>query len=481
MTRPAAIVLAGGLGTRMISATPKVLHSLCGRPMLAYVLDAARAATGAEPVVVVSPATAVVRDHFPEGASFAFQERPDGSGDALRAGLAAVAADVDDVLVLNGDVPLVDPGLLGQALEVRRGTGAALALVSIEARDPGRLGRVVRTPDGERVARVVEVRDAAPEDLAVSEVNAGLYAFEAGWLRGAVGRLLASPATGEVYLTQLVDLASADGRSVVAVKGPDDGTLDGINDRAQLAAATAILRQRINARWLRAGVTMHDPATAYVDALVELAADVTLEPNVVLRGRTRVGDGTLVGTGSQLVDTIVGPRCRVWASVLERSEVEEGTTIGPFSHLRHGSSIGPGVEIGNYAEVKNSRLEAGVKSHHMSYLGDAHVGEGTNVGAGTITANYDGLRKHRTEIGKRVFLGVDTLLRAPVTLGDGARTGAGAVVTRDVPAGKLAVGMPARLRAPRVPAEQSRTADDAPPAGSADPPAEPSSRPEGTP
>jgi len=182
---------------------------------------------------------------------------------------------------------------------------------------------------------------------------------------------------------------------------------------------------------------------------VELAADVTLEPNVILRGRTRVGEGTVIGAGSQLIDSVIGPRCRVWASVLERSEVEEGTTIGPFSHLRPGSSIGPGVELGNFAEVKASRLDAGVKQHHVSYLGDAHVGEGTNVGAGTITANYDGVRKHHTEIGKGVFLGVDTMLRAPITLGDGARTGAGAVVTKDVPAGKLAVGVPARLRDPR--------------------------------
>ncbi len=476
MTSPVAIVLAGGLGTRMRSATPKLLHELCGRPMLAYVLDAARAVTGVDPVVVVSPATAALRDAFPEGTRFALQERPAGTGDALRAGLAAVPSGADELLVVNGDVPLVAVDLLADLLDARRAAGAAIALVSFETWDPGRLGRVIRNGDGDRVARIVEARDATEDELEVSEVNAGLYAFDAAWLRGAIGRLEASPVTGELYLTGLVDLATADGRAVVPVEAPDDGTLDGINDRAELAAATVMLRERINTQWLESGVTMLDPATAYVDADVELAPDVTLEPNVVLRGRTRIGEGTLIGTGSHLIDTAVGPRCRVWASVLEWSEVEEGTTIGPFSHLRPGSSIGPHAEIGNYAEIKNSRLEAGVKSHHMSYLGDAHVGEGTNVGAGSVTANYDGARKHRTEIGRRVFLGVGTLLRAPITLGDGARTGAGAVVTKDVPPGKLAVGMPARLRDPRPNSAGSPATSDRGAATPAAEAAEPSSR-----
>jgi bifunctional UDP-N-acetylglucosamine pyrophosphorylase/glucosamine-1-phosphate N-acetyltransferase len=452
MTRPVAVVLAGGLGTRMKSTTPKVLHALCGRPMLAYVLDAARAATGRDPVVVYSPATAALRDAFASGVSFALQERPDGTGDALRAGLAAVPSDADEIVVLSGDVPLLEGELVAGVLAWRREAGATLALVSFETWEPGALGRVIRTGAGDRVDRIVEAKDASADELAVGEVNAGLYAFDAAWLRATIARLTPSPATGELYLTQLVDLANADGGTVVAFEAPDDGALDGINDRVQLAEATAILRERINTAWMRAGVTMHDPATAFVDAEVELAADVTLEPNVILRGRTRVGEGTVIGAGSQLIDTVVGPGCRVWASILERSEVEEGTTIGPFSHLRRGSSIGPGVELGNYAEVKNSRLEAGVKQHHVSYLGDAHVGEGTNVGAGTITANYDGVHKHHTEIGKGVFLGVDTMLRAPITLGDGARTGAGAVVTKDVPPGKLVVGVPARIREPRPPA-----------------------------
>ncbi len=468
---PVAVVLAGGLGTRMRSSLPKLLHPLCGRPMLAYVVAAARAATGRDPVVVTSPATAAVRDAFPAGMFFALQEHPDGSGDAVRAALRAVPADAREVVVLNGDVPLVEPHIVGDLLERRRSAQAAIALVTFEAWEAGSLGRVIRTPDGERVARLVEASDASADELAVSEVNAGLYAFDAAWLRAAIGRLTPSGATGEYYVTQLVDLAVADGRVVVAHEVPDDGSLTGINDRAQLAEATVMLRERINLGWLRAGVTMHDPATAYIDADVDLAPDVTLEANVTLRGRTRVAEGSVIGSGSQLVDSTVGPRCRIWASVLERASVEEGSTVGPFSHLRPGSSIGPNVELGNFAEVKNSRLERGVKQHHVSYMGDAHVGAGTNIGAGTITANYDGVTKHHTEIGEGVFLGVDTMLRAPVTIGDGAKTGAGAVVTRDVPPGTLAVGVPARIREIRSPGAGAAQADLAPP-DDATPPAD---------
>ena len=475
---PVAVVLAGGLGTRMRSSLPKLLHPLCGRPMLAYVVEAARTATGRDPVVVTSPATAAVRDAFPGGIIFALQERPDGSGDAVRAALRAVPADAREVVVLNGDVPLVEPGVVAELLERRRAARAAIALVTFEAWDPGSLGRVIRTPDGDGVARLVEASDATADELAVSEVNAGLYAFDAAWLREAIGRLTPSPATGEYYVTQLIDLAVADGRDVVAHEVPDEGALSGINDRAQLAEATVMLRERINLGWLRAGVTMHDPATAYIDADVELAPDVTLEANVTLRGGTRVGEGSVIGSGSQLVDSTVGPRCRIWASVLERASVEEGSTIGPFSHLRPGSSIGPNVELGNFAEVKNSRLDRGVKQHHVSYMGDAHVGAGTNIGAGTITANYDGVAKHHTEIGERVFLGVDTMLRAPVTIGDGAKTGAGAVVTRDVPAGTLAVGVPARIREIRAPGNGAAQAGATPSDGAASVP--PAAGPEPT-
>jgi bifunctional UDP-N-acetylglucosamine pyrophosphorylase/glucosamine-1-phosphate N-acetyltransferase len=252
-----------------------------------------------------------------------------------------------------------------------------------------------------------------------------------------------------VYLTDLVALAREDGRIVAALDVEDDGRLTGINDRAQLARAEWDLRVETNDRWMRAGVTMMDPSTVYLDHDVELAADVVLEPNVILRGATRVGERTRIAAGSQIIDSEIGADCVVWASVIERSVVEDHATIGPFSHLRPGAHVGPRSEVGNYAEIKNSRLGEHVRQHHMSYLGDAEVGRDTNVGAGTITANYDGVRKHRTTIGERVFLGVDTMLRAPVTLGDDSKTGAGAVVTRDVPPGRLAVGVPARLRTPR--------------------------------
>ena len=363
-------------------------------------------------------------------------------------------SEVSDLLVLSGDVPLVQADLLDALLEAHRDAAAAVSLVTVVTTDPGRLGRVVRDDDGE-VERIVEARDATDDELEIDEINSGLYAFDAAWLRGRIADLTPSPASGELYLTELVALARADGRPVGSIQVGDDGTLDGINDRAQLAEATFVLQARINERHLLAGVTMHDPTTAYVDATVVLEADVILEPNVILRGASRIGAGTRIGAGSQLVDTIVGRDCLIRASVLESSEVEDEVQIGPFAHLRPGSSIGRGARLGNYAEVKNSRLEAGVQQHHMSYLGDATVGARTNIGAGTITANYDGRRKTRTTIGADAFIGVDTMLIAPVEIGPGARTGAGAVVNRDVPAGKLAVGVPARLRDPRPEPEEA--------------------------
>lgn len=459
----AAVVLAAGLGTRMKSQTPKLLHALCGRPMVAYVVDAAREAVGGRPLVVTSPATVAVRDALGDEVDYALQAEPRGTGDAVRAAVDVIPADIDEILVLTGDVPLLEPELLGALLEERRLDEAAIALVAVDAIEPGNLGRVIRDDAG-TVERIVERKDATDEEIAVNEINSGLYVFDAAWLRGRIGSLKPSPKTGELYLTELVELAREDGRLVVSMTVDDDGRLMGINDRAELAQAEWDMRTRINAEHMLAGVTMRDPSTVYIDASVMLAADVTLEPNVILRGRTSVGPDTVIGAGCQLVDSTIGAGCAVWASILESSIVEDGARVGPFSHLRPGSVVGRGAEVGNFAELKNTTLGPGVKQHHVSYLGDAELGAGTNVGAGTITANYDGVRKHRTTIGEHVFLGVDTMLRAPVTLGDGSKTGAGAVVTRDVPAGKLAVGVPARIREQRpvAPAAHTGPADLAP-------------------
>lgn len=436
--------------------------------MLAYVLDAwSEAAAGggaapaepaAPPVVVYSPAVTAIRDAFADRATFVLQDEPRGTGDAVRAALSVVPDDAAEILVLSGDVPLITPADLEAILEARRQDDAAIALATVFASDPAQLGRVVRSEFG-TVERIVELKDATDDDLDGNEVNAGLYAFDAAWLRRRIGSLAPSATTGELYLTELVALAREDGRLVSAVAFEDDGRFDGINDRSQLAAAEWNLRVRRNEAHMRDGVTMRDPSTVYLDWDVTLAPDVTLEPNVILRGATSVGEGSVIGPGSQLFDSVVGARARVWASVIESSTVEDDATVGPYSHLRPGSVVGRGAEVGNFAELKKTRLGAGSKQHHMSYLGDAEIGERVNIGAGAITANYDGTTKHRTTIGDGAFIGVDTMIVAPRDIGAGSRTGAGAVVTKDVPPGKLAVGVPARIReirskpAPELPSE----------------------------
>ena len=339
------VILAAGLGTRMRSRRPKVLHELCGRPMLAYVIDAAVAATAGRPLVVTSPATAGVRAAFPDGVDWALQAAPRGTGDALKAALDALASDgdlVDEFVVLSGDTPLLTAATIRDVIARRRADGAALSLATMSPDDPEGYGRILR--DGANVMRIVEQKDASEDELLIDEVNGGLYAFEAAWLRDHIGGLRPSPVSGEVYLTDLVALAQQSGREVTVLEVDDEAEMAGINDRVQLATAEADLRWRLLEGHLLAGVTMEDPTTVFIDATVELAEDVVLEPNVALRGRTRVGADTVVGSGSRLVDAVVGERCVIRDSVLESCTVRDGASIGPFAHLRAGADIG--AEIG---------------------------------------------------------------------------------------------------------------------------------------
>ena len=453
-------MLAAGLGTRMKSRVPKVLHPMCGRPMLAYVLDTARAATGDRPLVVYSPAVEPVRTAFADTADFALQTEPRGTADALRSALDALDGDVGDICVLYGDVPLIEPETVIAVLDARRDAGAAMSVAVMELNDPAHYGRVVRGAGG-TARRIVEHKDATDAERDIALINTGLYAFDVAWLRGALDRITPSATTGELYLTQTAEIAAADGRPAVVVDEPTSSDwaseLAGINDRSDLAELQLVLQYAIVQQLMEAGVTFNDPGSAVVDATVEIEPDVTIEPNVVLRGATRIAGDALIRAGSQVIDSEIGARTVVWASVVEGSKVGADVKIGPFAHLRAGCVVGDGAEIGNYAEQKNVRFGARSKQHHFSYLGDAEIGDDVNIGAGTITANYDGRRKNRTIIGRGAFIGSDTILRAPVTVGEGAYTGAGSVVTRDVPPGKLAVGIPARIRERLV-----RDTDDGP-------------------
>jgi bifunctional UDP-N-acetylglucosamine pyrophosphorylase/glucosamine-1-phosphate N-acetyltransferase len=440
---PPGIVLAAGLGTRMRSQTPKVLHLVAGKPLLSHVLDAVRGA-GARPVVVLSkesePARAIVGD----GAVVAMQDPPQGTGDAVRVALGAIPDGSGEAFIVYGDTPLLRASTLRALAELRAKRGAPLALLSGMVGTSNAYGRVVRDASGD-VARVVEVRVATAEEKRLPESNLGAYAVDLAWLRKAVPRLGANE-TGEVFLTDLVALAAAEGARVAAycTEDPDEGM--GVNTRVELADAEDVVRRRIRERHMLAGVTFHDPGSSLVDADVEIASDAVVERGSVLEGKTRIGTGTRIGPYTIVRDSTIGERCRVEASVVEGATLENDVRIGPYSHLRPGAYLEQGVEMGNFGEVKNSRLGKGTKMHHFSYVGDAQVGERVNVSAGVITLNYDGVRKHRTEIGDDAFIGSDSLLRAPIKVGARSQTGAGSVVTKDVPDDMLAVGVPARIR-----------------------------------
>jgi bifunctional UDP-N-acetylglucosamine pyrophosphorylase/glucosamine-1-phosphate N-acetyltransferase len=440
MGKLAAVVLAAGKGTRMKSERAKVLHPVCGEPLACFPLRAA-AAVGASPLVVVvgHQARAVEAELTerlaPLDLRFALQAEQRGTGHAVQCAEQALrAAGIgpgDRVLILAGDVPLLRPETLARLVAAQE--GHPLSLLTTRTKSPHGYGRVVR--DGGRVARIVEEKDASEAERRLDEINASVYVAEAGFLFEQLARLTPQNAQGEYYLTDIV----AGAGHAAPVEAPED-EVAGVNDRAQLAWAAARLRDRRLAQLMRDGVTIQDPATTWVDEAVQVEPDALLEPQVSLRGKSRVGRGASIGQGCVLVDSQVGPGVRVLPySHLEQARVAEECVVGPFARLRPGAELQAQAHVGNFVELKKARLGRGSKANHLSYLGDAEIGDGVNIGAGTITCNYDGVNKHLTRIEDGAFIGSDTQLVAPLTVGKGAYVGTGATVREDVPAGALAV------------------------------------------
>ena len=443
-----AVILAAGMGTRMRSARHKILHHVGGDPMISHILDALADAGVARPLMVVGHLAEQVRGVVGERAQYVVQEPLLGTGHALQEAIRALDWVPKKLLVLCGDTPLIRPSTLSRMISALN-EGLVMTILAARMVNPSGYGRIVRDARG-RVAAVVEEADASEAERAIDEINSGLYCFDGPWLASNLEKIRRSP-KGEYYLTDVVALAIEQGREVVAVEAEDPHEVMGINDRLQLAEADRIMRERICRSLMSNGVTIVDPLHSYIGKGVKVGSDTVIHPGTHLRGGTTIGSGCEIGPNTVIADSIIGDDCLVFASVVEGAEVGDRVSIGPFSHLRPGSRVGSDARLGNYAEVKNSNIGEGVQMHHFSYMGDADVGAGTNIGAGTITCNFDGRRKHRTKIGKNVFLGSDTMLRAPVEVGDGAVTGAGSVVTRDVPPGETVFGVPAR---PRGRAEQ---------------------------
>lgn len=440
-----AVILAAGHGTRMLSSIPKVLHPLMGKAMMRYSVEAASAATGSKPVIIVGYQAEHVRQTIGESAQFAIQDPQLGTGHAVQQAEELLRDKADLILVLTADMPLLTERTLRQVLNAHQSTSdqnTPITMLTVNTVEPRGFGRVLRDREN-RLIGIVEEAQATPEQLSIQELNASVYCFDANWLWEALPRIPLSP-KGEYYLTDLVGIAEADGKAVQAVSLHDPEEAIGINTRVHLAEASAILRERINRSLMLGGVTLIDPGSTYVEAGVQVGQDTVIWPNTYLHGDTLVGRGCNLGPNTIIRDSQLGDNCRVLSSVLEGARLDDEVEMGPFARLRKSAHLGRGVHMGNFGEVKNSYLGPGTKMGHFSYIGDTTTGPEVNIGAGTVTCNYDGEQKHHTEIGARAFIGSDTMLVAPVRLGAGARTGAGAVVTRNVPDHTLAVGAPAR-------------------------------------
>lgn len=437
----------------MKSRYPKVLHELAGRPMLHYVLEAAWEAGVARPVVVAGygfdAVSEAARQAAPPGAGVEVvrQEPQLGTAHALLQAQAALRDFSGELLVLCGDTPLLTAGTLRELVAHHRSTGAAGTVLTADLDDPAGYGRVIRDGAG-RVCRIVEQRDASPEELAVREINTGIYCFSSPRVFAYARQVTPENAQGEYYLTDVVRLMVADGLRVSSWPAPRVEEVLGINDRVQLARAGEVMRRRVLERLMYGGVTVEDPASTFVAAGVEIGRDTVLRPFTIIEGKTRIGEDCVVGPGARLVDAVLGNGVVVQYAVVVEAALGDRCIVGPFAYLRPGCEIAPGVKIGDFVEVKNARVGEGSKIPHLTYVGDAEIGAGVNVGAGTITCNYDGIRKHRTVIGDGAFIGSNANLVAPVVIGAGAYVAAGSTITRDVPPGALGV---ARSRQANIP------------------------------
>jgi bifunctional UDP-N-acetylglucosamine pyrophosphorylase/glucosamine-1-phosphate N-acetyltransferase len=436
------VILAAGKGTRMVSDLPKPLHPLLGKPLISYVVDAAAPVTDQTPVIVIGHGGDTTKEVLGDQLRYAVQDELLGTGHAVQQAEELLSGQSDLILVLYGDMPLVRTQTLKNLIQTQESNSGPMTLLTLMEDNPRGFGRIARDAAG-RILKIVEERDATPVQLEIKELNAGMYCFNGDWLWTSLKKITPSK-SGEYYLTDLVELAAEEGQQVSSVQIEDPKELIGINTRVHLAETGQILRSRINQKWMLAGVSILDPASTYIDPDVVIGQDTVILPNTYLQNNTSVGKNCLIGPGTRIFSSTIGDDCEIEFSVVEESRIENGVDIGPFSHLRKGAHLGPGVHVGNFGEIKDSYLGEGSKMGHFSYVGNARIGKDVNIGAGTITCNYDGEKKHQTIIHDGVFIGSDSMLVAPVEIGKNASTGAGSVVTKDVPEDTVVVGVPAR-------------------------------------
>jgi bifunctional UDP-N-acetylglucosamine pyrophosphorylase/glucosamine-1-phosphate N-acetyltransferase len=438
------VILAAGQGTRMKSEKPKVLHQIVGKPMVQYAIDSANSIGSLRPIVVIGHGADQVKNTIGDRVDTVLQLPQLGTGHAMLQAHAKIDPASATVLVLYGDTPFIRAETLQRLLDAHRDAHAALSLITFTPNDPASYGRIVRDVSG-RVVDIVEYKEATPEQRAIREVNSGIFCYQTQWLLEHLDKLQPRAGHGEYYLTDLVSSAARENARTATCSCAEAEVL-GINDRAQLAAAERLMRDQINRRHMLNGVTLIDPANTYIEASVTIGPDSIIYPGSHLKGKITIGRECVIGPNTIIEDSQIGNRVEIVASMIEGATIEDGVDIGPFSHMRKGAQLGPGVHIGNFAEVKDSTLGPGTKQGHFSYLGNATIGANVNIGAGTITCNYDGKHKHPTTIGDNTFIGSDTMLVAPVNIGHDAKTGAGSVVTDDVADGALVYGVPAKVK-----------------------------------